>query len=92
MGRYPEKIRKVRQISKKIIPKILKNKPMQVSKIIEYIKQQHPDLCDDSVKCECGGIVRKNTEWKHQIRWAIADLKYSEKITYSNKTELYSLI
>ena len=58
---------------------------------MEHVQNKEPDLCDDTIKCECGGFAPNRPEWKHQIRWAIVDLKYSEKITYSKKTKLYSL-
>jgi hypothetical protein len=92
MAKYSEEVRKVRSVSKKEIPKILKKKPMKILHIIEFVKIKYPELCDDSIKCECGGFAPNRVEWKHQIRWAIADLKYFKKITYSNETELYELI
>lgn len=92
VAKYSEKIRQVRKISKKIIPKLLENGPIEISTLIEHMKKQYPDLCNNSVNCECGRYPSSRPEWQHQIRWAIADLKYSEKIAYSNETKCYALI
>ena len=91
MAKYSEEVRAVRKISKKIIPELLKSKSKGILAIMEHVQNKEPDLCDDTIKCECGGFAPNRPEWKHQIRWAIVDLKYSEKITYSKKTKLYSL-
>ena len=91
MVKYPEKIRQVRKISKNIILKLLENGPIEVSTLIEHIKKQYPDLCNNSINCECGKTTSR-PEWQHQVRWAIADLKYSEKIVYLNETKRYALI
>lgn len=81
----------VRKVSKKIIPELLEDGPKGILAIMEYVQNKKLDLCNDSIKCECGGFAPNRPEWKHQIRWAIVDLKYSEKITYSKETKIYAL-
>ncbi len=85
-------MRSVRKVSKTIIPEILSKSPIKIANIIEEIKKQCPDLCDDDIKCECGGNTKNKPEWKHQIRWAVADLKYLGKITYSKETKMYTIV
>lgn len=91
MAKYPDEVRKVRRISKEMIPKILKEKKCSVSYFYEEFQKQNPDLCNDEVKCKCGKNT-KRPEWKHQIQWAVADLRYHKKIAYSKKTDKYSLM
>jgi hypothetical protein len=92
MGKYSKELRKVRLLAKTAIPEILKKIPMKSSDIIEHMRKQYPDLCDDSIKCECRKNKKGNPEWKHQIRWALEDLKYSGNISYSKETKFYEVV
>lgn len=91
MPKYPKKITSIRSLSIKQIPKLVKKNPLTALKIINSIYADNVELCDNDVKCSCGKFTRKSPEWKHQIRWAILDLKYRGKIRFNEKTGEYSL-
>jgi len=84
----------VRKKSKTEIPTLLKKAPLTLKNIFKIIEINNPSLCDDSVMCKCDKRhTSKIPEWKHQIRWALEDLKYhTQKIHYNKKTKTYSLI
>jgi len=91
-AKYSEKIRTVRKISRVIILDILKEKPRAIKEIFVIIRSKNKELCDDKVICMCGRTFGYNwPEWKHQIQWAIQDLKYAEKIQYDKENKIYSV-
>ena len=53
----------------------MKHGLLRTDQIYEFVESVHPDLCDDSIECNCGGIPTGQPEWKHQVRWAQQDLK-----------------
>jgi hypothetical protein len=49
---------------------------LQVERIYDLAKQAHPHLCNDGFLCTHRGITRNQAEWKHQVRWALLDLRH----------------
>ena len=92
MSKYSDDILEVRKISGAIIPKLLADKSRTLEYIFSIIKNKYSKNCDDKIKCKCGKTNRSIQEWKHQVRWAIQDLKYSKKLVYDKESRLYSLI
>ena len=94
MTKYNEETRKIRKLAREFIPKLLEKEPLAAKIIVEKTKVKFPKNCDDSIKCECGGKNQKNSgrpEWKHQVLWAIQDLKYSKKIVFDSDKKNYCL-
>jgi len=91
LPKYPEKMRILRKNSTKTILDLLKKGPAGSEKIFTKIRARHYTLCDDEIVCECGKWPSKFPEWKHQIRWALQDLKYYGKISYDKESRNYVL-
>ena len=94
MTKYNEETRKIRKLAREYIPKLLEKEPLAAKIIVEKTRVKFPKNCDDSIKCECGGKNQKNSgrpEWKHQVLWAIQDLKYSKKIVFDSDKKNYCL-
>jgi len=89
--KYPQKIRAVRGLAKIEIPKILKNRPQNSKFIISKFKEKQSGFCDDNFLCKCKN-QSKMPEWKHQVKWAIQDLKYASIIKVDATTKFYSMI
>jgi len=92
LAKYPTHIRNVRKLAQLEILNILKNGPSTVKNITKIIQSKNKKICDDSITCDCSG--RKNSsrpEWKHQIGWAVQDLKYVGEIKFNPNTREYSL-
>jgi len=90
--KYTEKTRLLRQNCKKIILKKLEKKSSTIAQIYELVKVQLDSFCDDSIKCVCGKKGSKQPEWKHQIRWALSDLKEEKMIFLHKKSGRYESI
>ena len=90
--KYPEKVTNIRGLAKKEIPKILRKKPLTSTFILSRIKETYTEYCDDDYFCQCGKISGKQPEWKHQVRWAIQDLKFNSMIQYDKREMSYSLL
>ena len=88
--KYPDEIRKIRKLAKNQIIKFLKE-PQTSSSILKEIKECYPDNCNDDLLCRCGKSVTHSPEWKHQVRWAIQDLKYQSIIQFNQNSKYYSL-
>jgi chorismate synthase len=54
--------------------------PAATHEIYEHVRLKHPEFCDDSIECRCGGVESGQPEWKHQVRWAEQDLKYAGEV------------
>lgn len=91
MAKYPDLIISVRKISQKEIPRILEKNPLKLGSIYKHIQDKNPKLCDGTVICNCGDKETSRPEWKHQVRWALQDLKYNGNIDYDKNTKEYSL-
>lgn len=91
MAKYDRNVLDVRKLSRELIPKLLANKPRKLEYIFSRMKEEYSQNCIDEIKCECGKYNRSSQEWKHQVRWAIQDLKYNKKLIYDRKSGLYSL-
>jgi len=91
LGKYIKEVRAVRTISRKQIIPYLKEKPATAQAISKYIQSKNKKLCDDSIKCICGKKSSTMPEWKHQIKWAIQDLKYHGEIDYDKDSGKYSI-
>jgi hypothetical protein len=86
---YPDHVRKVRSILKPFIEKLLEDNPLTSQQIIEEVKKKFSKNCDDSVICTCSG-GKHQSEWIHQTRWGLYDLKSSSKIQYEKQKKLYA--
>lgn len=86
---YPDHVRIVRQISKPIIIKFLEEKSFTLNEVAEQIKNKLPKNCDNLVMCECKG-GSAYPEWRHQVRWALQDLKSLGKIKFERTQKTYS--
>ncbi len=89
--KYSEEIREIRKLAKNKIIDILKE-PQTTGSILKKIKKFYPDNCNDEFLCRCGKSITVYPEWKHQIRWAIQDLKYQTIIKFDQTSKTYSLI
>jgi len=89
-SKYNENIRKLRKLSREYLIKLLDIGTLNSKEIIDEIKLKFPEYCDDKIICTCrqGGSYK---EWKHQIQWAIQDLKHNKKIEYNKKIRKYSI-
>lgn len=86
--KYPYHVKIIRRISKPIIIEYLEEKSYTLNEITDIIKKNLSKSCDDSIICECkGGGV--HPEWKHQVRWALQDLKSVEKIQFKKTHKTY---
>lgn len=92
MIHYDEEVKKIRNLVKPLILQLLKSKPRTIEFIYNKTSNNIPEFCNNNIKCECGGKIRKVPEWKHQVRWAIQDLKYTGKISYDKESKLCSLL
>lgn len=91
MAKYPKKIISLRKDAVKEIPVLLRRKPLTLTPIYDAIKKKHPENCDDSISCSCGNKETSRAEWKHQVRWALQDFRYSGQIDYDVSNREYSL-
>ena len=91
MAKYDENIIKVRKKSKPLILNFLKKKPKTIEQIYNKTSNAFPEICDNSIICQCGSTNRKIPEWKHQVRWALQDLKYHSQITFDKEQRMYSI-
>ena len=94
MTKYNEETRKIRKLAREYVPKLLEKEPLAAKIIVEKTRVKFPKNCDNSIKCECDGKNQKNSgrpEWKHQVLWAIQDLKYSKKIVFDSEEKNYRL-
>lgn len=74
-----------RAIFRETIRRLLRDLgPLRTDEIYEHIKSRHPNLCNDNIKCNCGGIVTEQPEWKHQVRFAIWDMSSRNKVERVN--------
>ena len=89
--KYPKKVTDIRELAKKEIPKILQEEPLTTAFILSRIKERYSKYCDDNYFCQCGKISGRQPEWKHQVRWAIQDLKHYSIIQYNKQKKCYSL-
>ena len=89
--KYPEKIIEIRGLARIEIPKILKDRPQNSKFILSKIKEKHPGFCDDKFLCQCSSASKSYPEWKHQVRWAIQDLKFNSIINIDKTTKFYSI-
>jgi hypothetical protein len=48
--------------------------------IYEPVQRASNDLCDDAVLCEHEGQSYGAPEWRHQVRWALQDLKQDRSV------------
>ncbi len=78
-----EELKRLRKECQTYLPTLL-SIPMKVNEIYERVKKTFPELCDNQVPCSCGGVVRKQPEWCHQVRWALQDLKDRAIVEYNN--------
>ena len=92
MPKYSKKVTEIRNLIKPTILQLLKSKPRTIEFIYNKTSNKFPHKCNNDIKCECGNKIRKSPEWKHQVRWAIQDLKYHGKIKYNKETKLCSQI
>ena len=92
MSKYSDDILEVRKLSRELIPRLLADKSRTLEYLFSSIKNKHSKNCDDKIKCQCGKTNRSNPEWKHQVRWAIQDLKFNKKLVYDKESKLYSLV
>lgn len=90
-SRYPEEILKLRKVAREIIPTILERNAVTSNTVLSKIKAKHADLCLDEIICNCGNKKTYMPEWKHQVYWALNDLKSRNKLNYDSKTKTYSL-
>lgn len=65
--------------------------PSTLGPIYKIVKEKHPTYCDGLVKCICGHKETKRPEWKHQVRWALWDLRYNGTLNYSKTSREYSI-
>lgn len=91
MTKYSEEIKNIRKISRNIIIEHLKNGPSTVHQIWDLVQTTNKKICNNSVECTCGKNRGTTPEWKHQVRWALQDLKYTNKIGYNNTKQEYFL-
>jgi len=89
--KYSEKIISVRRLASIEIPKMLKDYPQNSKYILSKFKEIHPGFCDDKIICKCKSSSELYPEWRHQVRWAIQDLKYNSIIKIDDITKFYSL-
>ncbi len=90
MTKYDSKIRSIRGITRKEVPKLLKKKSKNIDEIFVHIKKiAGKEICDDNEFCSCGRLSQR-PEWKHQIRWGLVDLKYANRVTFDKNTNKYS--
>ncbi len=90
LAKYPRKIISLRKIAVREITALLKKKPLTLGPIYKEIKKKYPEDCDESIICSCGDKKTSRAEWKHQVRWALQDLRYAKKIGHNQKTREYS--
>lgn len=89
--KYAKEIQAIRKESKSQILEILKKKSISISEIIKIFEDKFSIKYDKSVMCTCGKNRGNKPEWKHQVRWAILDLKYTKKIILNINTKKYIL-
>jgi len=89
--KYSKEIQSIRKESKLQILGILKGKSLEIKEIIKILEDKNSEKYDESVKCVCGKMKGTSPEWKHQVRWAILDLKYTKKIILDENNKKYSL-
>jgi len=91
LAKYPDKMKELRKKTIELIPVLLKQRPLTIVHIFKKIQKKHKNLCDNTIICKCGKESSSIPEWKHQIRWAIQDLKFMKKITYDKEKKQYLL-
>ena len=91
MTKYGAKLKKLRVKSRELIPELLTTSSKGTNQIFTEIRKKVPDLCDDKIICQCGRKPKKTPEWKHQIRWAIQDLKLKKIITRDIENKVYKI-
>ncbi len=91
MRKYPEKIISIRKLARKAIPQILMDVPQKSNFILSKFEEKYSEKCDNNFLCKCKNQSGSSPEWKHQVRWAIQDLKYNSLIQYDNGSETYSI-
>ena len=69
--------REVRNLAKEIIPRLLRTSgPWPMADIYASVQNASEELCDDAFPCEHKGQPYGAPEWRHQVRWALQDLKH----------------
>lgn len=91
MTKYDKTLRSLRMIAKEIILEEIKEKPLRLETLYKLIRKKKGEMCDDNIKCSCGRETLQ-PEWKHQIRWALYDLKYKKEISLDKESGLYKKI
>ena len=91
MTKYGGKLKELRTKSRELIPELLATSSKGTNQIFSEIRKKAPDLCDDKIICQCGRKLKKTPEWKHQIRWAIQDLKLKKVITRDIENKVYKI-
>ena len=65
----------VREAAKDAIPAALVDGPLKMADLYEMMVYVAPELCDDGIPCKHNGKKYAASEWRHQVRWALQDLK-----------------
>ncbi len=81
--------RELRKLCREVLRMVL-TRPSTIQEIYSEVIDRFPTECNDAVLCTCGGISRTQPEWKHQVRWAMQDLKYQGFVSYDQSTKLWS--
>lgn len=79
---YPKHVRQLRQLSRAPLLSILEHEgSLTIYELYDKIEALFPANCDPSVPCRHMGTETPwNTEWHHQVCWALRDLCQNELV------------
>ncbi|GEM_PF-4347513 len=77
---YPGNVLQLRDLARTKLLAILEQEgPLTIYDIYARVEKLFPENCDPSVACRHRKTVSdSDTEWHHQVRWALEDLKHNE--------------
>ena len=67
--------RLIRESAREFLREALKDGPFETSQLYEGFQTVQPELCNDSLLCECRGRRTDEPEWKDNLRFALDDLR-----------------
>ncbi len=78
--RIPENILQLRGLARLKLLEVLEQEgPLTIYDIYPHVERLFPENCDPLVPCpHRKSISDSDTEWHHQVRWALDDLKLNE--------------
>lgn len=69
---------RLRPIFANTILKALKSGPMLARELERRVREQHPELCDDTKY----RAIAKKIVWRHEVHWALQELKHDKRVVH----------